>query len=146
MKPRACWPILAKKAHEQVEETQQQLAAARQHLERLQANRQRLQDMYESYRLKAKEKMQQVQVIAEAANDRQFMAHLLQLIERVDADLAQASIGVEQARQAMLLAEQERMKMDTMVEKDRQAVQTFERKREQKQMDALGITLYNLRT
>jgi len=146
MKPRVCWPILAKKAHEKVEEAQQQLAAARQHLERLQANRQRLQDMYESYRLKAKEKMQQVQVIAEAANDRQFMAHLLQLIERVDADLAQASIGVEQARQAMLLAEQERMKMDTMVEKDQQAVRTFERKREQKQMDALGITLYNLRT
>ncbi len=146
MEPRACWPVLAKKAQEKVEEKQQHLAAARQHLERLQANRQRLQDMYESYRLKAKEKMQQIQVIAEAANDRQFMAHLLQLIERVDADLNQATIAVEQSRQAMLLAEQERMKMDTMVEKDQQAVRTFQRKREQKQMDALGITLFNLKT
>jgi flagellar biosynthesis chaperone FliJ len=37
------------------------------------------------------------------------------------------------------------MKMETMQEKDEQAVKTWERKRDQKEMDALGLTLYNLK-
>jgi flagellar biosynthesis chaperone FliJ len=35
--------------------------------------------------------------------------------------------------------------METMQEKDAEAVKTWERKRDQKEMDALGLTLYNLK-
>ena len=44
-----------------------------------------------------------------------------------------------------LQASHQRMKMETMQEKDLQAVQAWQRKQEQKQMDALGVTLYNLK-
>jgi len=45
----------------------------------------------------------------------------------------------------LLQATHQRMKMETMQDKDLQAVQTWERKRDQKEMDSLGLTLYNLR-
>jgi flagellar biosynthesis chaperone FliJ len=37
------------------------------------------------------------------------------------------------------------MKMETMQEKDLHAVQQWERQRDQKDMDSLGLTLYNLK-
>jgi flagellar biosynthesis chaperone FliJ len=42
-------------------------------------------------------------------------------------------------------ATHQRMKMETMQEKDAQSVKTWERKRDQKEMDALGLTLFNLK-
>jgi len=35
--------------------------------------------------------------------------------------------------------------MESMQEKDLEAVQQWQRKREQKEMDSLGLTLYNLK-
>jgi flagellar biosynthesis chaperone FliJ len=46
----------------------------------------------------------------------------------------------------MMQATHQRMKMETMQEKDEQAVKTWERKRDQKEMDTLGLTLFNLKS
>jgi flagellar biosynthesis chaperone FliJ len=64
----------------------------------------------------------------------------------VDEDLRVALRELEQAKSVLLQATHQRMKMETMQEKDLHAVQTWERKRDQKEMDTLGLTLYNLKT
>jgi flagellar biosynthesis chaperone FliJ len=46
---------------------------------------------------------------------------------------------------ASLQATHQRMKMETMQDKDLDVVQQWQRKREQKEMDTLGLTLYNLK-
>ena len=53
---------------------------------------------------------------------------------------------LEQAKTVLIQATHQRMKMETMQDKDLQAVQTWQNKRDQKEMDTLGLTLYNLKT
>jgi flagellar biosynthesis chaperone FliJ len=73
------------------------------------------------------------------------MQQLQALIARVNMDLNEAQHAVEVQRLALKAAEQKRIQMDTLVEQDLKAVSDFHRKREQKEMDAAGITLYNLK-
>jgi flagellar export protein FliJ len=83
--------------------------------------------------------------MSQTVNSRQFLLQLQSLVNRVDDDLRNALRELEQAKTVLLQATHQRMKMETMQEKDLQAVQTWERKRDQKEMDSLGLTLYNLK-
>ena len=83
--------------------------------------------------------------MSQTTNSRQFLLQLQSLVDRVQVDLQQALRELEQAKAVLLQATHQRMKMETMQEKDLQAVQTWERKRDQKEMDSLGLTLYNLK-
>ena len=51
-----------------------------------------------------------------------------------------------QAREVQRLAEHQRVKMSALVEQDLSRVKAFERKKDQREMDTLGITLFNLKT
>jgi flagellar export protein FliJ len=83
--------------------------------------------------------------MAQTANTRQFILQLQDLIARVEADKLQAQAAYDQSKLSLMRATHQRMKMETMQEKDAEAVKTWERKRDQKEMDALGLTLYNLK-
>ena len=107
--------------------------------------RSRMNDLLEDYKQKTLAAQAQVQTMSQATNSRQFLLQLLSLVSRVDQDLQMALRELEQAKAVSLQASHQRMKMETMQEKDLQAVQAWQRKQEQKQMDALGVTLYNLK-
>ena len=146
MKPRECWGVLATKAEDLVALNQQRVKAARESLEKLQASKDRLLVMSEEYSQKIREKESTTQSLTESNNARQFVLQLLQLSERLDKDITQAQAQVDLALQALRKAEQERLKMQTLVEQDLLAVQAYHRKQEQKQMDALGLTLFNTKS
>jgi flagellar biosynthesis chaperone FliJ len=46
----------------------------------------------------------------------------------------------------LLKAEQHLMRMQSLVERDLEAIRKHNRVQDQKQMDALGLTLFNLRS
>ena len=146
MKPRECWGVLATKAEDLVALNQQRVKAARESLEKLQASKDRLLVMSEEYSQKIREKESTTQSLTESNNARQFVLQLLQLSERLDKDITQAQAQVDLALQALRKAEQERLKMQTLVEQDLLVVQAYHRKQEQKQMDALGLTLFNTKS
>jgi flagellar export protein FliJ len=137
--------VLAKKAKDDEELAQQAQTQARQRVEQLQASRQRMDDLLNDYKRRALENQTKLQSMADATNNRQFMLQLQELVNRVDKDLMAALAAFERAKQALLQATHQRMKMETMQDKDLQAVQQWQRKREQKEMDTLGLTLYNLK-
>jgi flagellar export protein FliJ len=83
--------------------------------------------------------------MSETLNFRGFMQQLQGLVTRVDVDIMDAKHAVEVARNALKAAEKKRIQMDTLVEQDLKAVRDFHRKREQKEMDAAGVMLYNLK-
>ena len=114
-----------------------------QSLDKLESSKLRLQTMISEYSEKAKEKEQELHSVSESHNARQFILQLLQLIERVNADIGQAKANLALADKAVQQAQQEKLKMRTLEEQDLQAVKTYQRKQEQKQMDALGLTLFN---
>ena len=143
MKPRSCWSVLTKKAKDEEEVAQTACARARNKVLELQQSRQRMNDLLEDYKQRALAAQSQLQTMAQATNSRQFLLQLQNLVDRVDTDLKVALRELEQAKAVLLQATHQRMKMETMQEKDLHAVQQWERQRDQKDMDSLGLTLYN---
>jgi flagellar export protein FliJ len=146
MKPRECWTVLANKAQDKVSEAQNRLLKAQDVLDKLLASRERIYVMVREYKLKAQTLEQNVHSVSQSMNARQFISQLLQLSERLELDIAQANVNVEKARQALKVFELERLKMQSLVEQDLNAVKIYNRKEEQKQMDALGLTLFNVKS
>lgn len=145
MKPRAAWPVLAKKAKEKCDEALVALKQARERVAHLEQSRTRMALLYEDYVIRCKEAEQRTHTMSEALNFRGFMQQLQALISRVNLDLNDAQHTVEVKRLALKAAEQKRVQMETLLEQDLKAVRDHQRKREQKEMDAVGVTLYNLK-
>ena len=145
MKPRSCWSVLAKKAKDEEETAQTAAGRARNKVLELQQSRQRMSMLLQDYKQRALESQARLQSMSQTTNSRQFLLQLQNLVNRVDEDLRVGLRELEQAKTVLLQATHQRMKMETMQEKDLQAVQTWERKRDQKEMDSLGLTLYNLK-
>ncbi|MEY4726484.1 MAG: hypothetical protein RLZ36_1111 [Pseudomonadota bacterium] len=145
MKPRAAWPVLAKKAKEKCDEALAELKKARDRVAHLEQSRARMQTLYADYVARSKEAESRSHSMAQTLNFRGFMQQLQGLIARVNLDMNEAQHAVEVKRLALKAAEQKRIQMDTLVEQDLKAVREYHRKREQKEMDAAGVTLYNLK-
>jgi flagellar export protein FliJ len=145
MKPRAAWPVLAKEAKEKCDEAFAELKKARDRVAHLEQSRERMQLLYADYVARSKEAESRPHSMSETLNFRGFMQQLQSLVSRVEVDLMEAQHAVEVKRIALKAAEQKRIQMETLVEQDLKAVRDFHRKREQKEMDAAGVTLYNLK-
>jgi flagellar biosynthesis chaperone FliJ len=146
MKPRECWTVLANKAQEKVSEAQNKAQKLQETLDKLFASRNRIQVMVEEYTEKSQNLEREMHSVAQSMNSRQFIAQLLQLIQRLDLDIEQAKINLKNARESVKILELERLKMQSLVEQDLKAVNTYLRKEEQKQMDAIGLTLFNVKS
>ena len=145
MKPRAAWPVLAKKAKENCDEAQSAYLKAKERVAQLEKSRQRMTTLYDDYVVRCKEAEKRPHSMSETLNFRGFMQQLQGLVSRVDVDIMEAKHAVEVARIKLKAAEQKRIQMDTLVEQDLKAVREYHRKREQKEMDAAGVMLYNLK-
>ena len=145
MKPRAAGPVLAKKAKEKCDIAQLDVNKARDRISHLAQSRERMQILYADYVERSREAEKRPHSMAETLNFRGFMQQLQALIARVNLDLNDAKHAYEVARLALKAAEQKRIQMETLVEQDLKAVREYHRKREQKEMDAAGVTLYNLK-
>jgi flagellar export protein FliJ len=81
--------------------------------------------------------------MTDAMNQRQFMSQLLNLRERVRNDIERSETHVTTLAHHKVLAETERLKMQTLTENDRLAVAKFVEKREQSRMDEMGVMQFN---
>lgn len=145
MKPRAAWPVLAKKAKEKCDEAHAEVSKARQRVVHLQQSRERMAMLYEDYVRRSQEAEKKLHSMAETLNSRGFMQQLQALIARVDEDLLKAQQSLAQTQLALRAAEHKRIQMETLLEQDLKAVRDHARKREQREMDAAGVMLYNLK-
>jgi flagellar export protein FliJ len=146
MKPRAAWPILAKKAKEKCEEAQAEVVKSRERVTHLEQSRERMEMLYLDYVHRSKEAEKKLHSMAETLNYRGFMQQVKALVIRVDADLAKANQDLDGKKMMLLAAEKKRIQMETLMEEDLKQVRAFHQKREQREMDAAGVTLYNLKS
>jgi flagellar export protein FliJ len=142
---RPCWSVLANKAEEKISSLQVEMAQARQRLESLDSSRQRVQAMYDDYRLKLNDPQGASQGMREALNQRQFMAQLLTLMQRVSTDIQHTQNLLDSYKERLLEVERERIKMQTLADHNALAVQKSLNRKEQKQMDSLGVMQFNLK-
>ena len=146
MKARAAWPLLAQKAEDAVNATMVELVASRKRIEHLQVSRARMQNLYEDYKRRAMQAQEKLHTMVETTSYRHYMLQLQGLVRRVDEDLQLAFQDQQQIKTKLLKAEQHLMRMQSLVERDLEAIRKHNRVQDQKQMDALGLTLFNLRS
>lgn len=141
--PRSCWPVLLNKAQEEVNRIQAELQLLRQRAQGLQDTRSRLLKLYADYQ-KPSQSGSTSAGMQETMNRRQFAAQLLTLVDRVEQDIAHIERAQAGVRQRLALAEKERLKMQALLEQDQLKVRQSAVKREQRQMDELGVMQFNL--
>jgi flagellar export protein FliJ len=101
--------------------------------------------MYDDYRLKLNDPQGASQGMREAMNQRQFMAQLLTLMQRVSTDIQHTQNLLDSYKERLLEVERERIKMQTLADHNALAVQKSLNRKEQKQMDSLGVMQFNLK-
>jgi len=146
MKARAAWPLLAQKAEDAVNAILVELVASRKRIEHLQNNRVRMLNIYEDYKQRAALAQEKLHTMSQTTSYRHYMLQLQELVQRVDHDLQLAFHDQQQIKRKLLKAEQHLMRMQSLVERDLEAIRKHNRVQDQKQMDALGLTLFNLRS
>ena len=142
---RPCWTVLTKKAEDKIALIQNELVQARTRLESLRTSEQRVQKMYDEYRDGLNRADGQSLGMRETMNQRQFMSQLLTLMQRVKTDIIYTENAIIGIKERLMLAERERIKMQTLADQNAQAVQREENKKDQRRMDALGVMQFNLK-
>jgi flagellar export protein FliJ len=77
-------------------------------------------------------------------NLRQFMQQITALIDKVALDMSNTRHALRQTRQRLADAQEEKLKMQSLVEHDLHRQRTAEKLREQKQMDELAVRQFNI--
>ena len=114
MKVRACWSALENKAERKIALLRDETTRAQALRQSLLSSQAKLEEMYKEYHEK-NAALRDTKGMTETLNQRQFM----------------------------VLAETERLKMQTLTENDRLAVEKFVEKREQSRMDEMGVMQFN---
>lgn len=143
--PRACWPVLVRKAESSVDTCRSRLGQADAAHARLEATAQRLQKMMDEYRLRHAQAQQQGTLMRDTLDQRQFISQLQQLATKVAGDLAQASEQCRIERVALIAAEQERVKMQKLLEQQNSVWRAAQAQAEQRRNDEQAILRFQWR-
>lgn len=141
--PRSCWSVLLNKAQDEVSRIQGQLQQLRERLQSLQASRERLHQLHQDY-LRPPKAGEVSAGMLETLNRRQFADQLLVLIDRVEQDKAQVESAIAQVRVQLVTAERERLKMQSLMDKELRQFKLSTQVREQRQLDEMGTLRFNL--
>ena len=142
MKVRACWSALENKAERKIALLRDETTRAQALRQSLLGSQVKLEEMYKEYHEK-NAALSDTKGMTETMNQRQFMSQLLNLRERVRGDLQRSEVHLANLGTHMVVAETERLKMQTLTENDRLAVEKFVQKREQSRMDEMGVMQFN---
>ena len=145
MKPRAAWPILAKKAKEKCDQAMAALVKGREKIKSLEQSRGRMEALYADYLARSIETEKISLSMQETVNFRGFLQQIQTLIKRVDIDLQHAKFELDVLKGNLLAAEKKRIQMETLQEQDERRIRDATAKREQREMDAAGVMLFNMR-
>jgi flagellar export protein FliJ len=145
MKPRAAWPFLAKKAKEKCDQAMVALVKGREKIKTLEQSRGRMETLYADYLARSIEAEKNALSMQETVNFRGFLQQIRTLIKRVDVDLQHATFELDILKGNLLVAEKKRIQMETLQEQDLRRIRDAAAKREQREMDAAGVMLFNMK-
>ena len=140
---RACWRVLADQAQEKVARIQAEANQIRAHIDTLELSHERVVEMYNDY-INPASGLQVMQGMQEMQDARQFANQMLELMQRIRHDMAKSEKMLGEVQSRRVKAEQERLKMEALLEQDQRAVNLYHQKKEQALMDATGLMQFNL--
>jgi len=104
-----------------------------------------METLHADYVTRSLEAEKNLMTMSEAMNFRGFLQQIRTLISRVEIDLNHAKQELEIKKNALQVAEKKRIQMETLQELDLKRVHNAQRKREQLDMDAAGVMLFNMK-
>jgi flagellar export protein FliJ len=139
------WSLLTYKAQQKVNALQESLGAAQQQLEQFKASEQRLSAMLVEYQAQYANDVAQSHLVADALNQRQFMAQLTQLVGHAKQKVSAAHAQMAQIRKTLLAAQLELSKCEKLEAHAREQERVQDKRREQRAMDDLAIIRHQWR-
>jgi flagellar export protein FliJ len=140
-----CWTVLAGRAKTATNDAHAIVVAARTRVTQLQGSLDHLEKLRLDYVARYQAAQKEAHMIGDNLAYRQFLDHLQTLNERVMSQMSAAQQELARVKKAWAAAQLEQVKMEAMVERDLRNELQEKNKREQKESDAAGITLFNLR-
>jgi flagellar export protein FliJ len=139
------WSVLADKATRATRDAHAVVLEARQKVDKLAGSIAHVDRLRDDYVARFNAAQKEAHQIADNVAYRQFLDHLRGLRVKVQTQLSNAELQLAEARALFVQAQREQAKMEAMVERDARNVAQAKAKYEQKQIDAAGITQFNLR-
>jgi flagellar export protein FliJ len=146
MKPRNCWPILLQKAQAEVSLARDRSLAAKKQLEEVQSNHVRIKNMIAEYTERQTDAEQQRHSVRDSLNSRAFLSQLQVIASRLSAEENAAAKALNETQKALIAAELEASKMQTLLDHDLAQVQQANDRREQKVLDEHTLIRHQWRT
>lgn len=139
------WNILAERAQNSTREAHARVVEARERVEKLEGSEAHIDKLRADYVERYNATQKEAHKISDNIAYRQFLEHLRGLRLRVEAQTSVARTQLNEARAALLLARREQAKMEAMVEREERNAERLAAQKEQRELDAAGIRLFNLR-
>jgi flagellar export protein FliJ len=140
-----CWNLLAERAQHATREAHGRVAEARARVEKLEGSEAHIDKLRADYVERYNVTQKEAHKISDNIAYRQFLEHLRGLRLRVETQTAAARVQLNEAKAALLIAQREKAKMDAMVEREERNARRLASQKEQRELDAAGIRLFNLR-
>jgi flagellar export protein FliJ len=141
----SCWNLLAERAKHATREAHLRVTEARARLENLEGSEAHIDRLRADYVELYNATQKEAHKISDNIAYRQFLEHLRGLRLRVESQTSAARIQLNEAKTALLLAQREQAKMEAMVEREERNARRLAAQKEQRELDAAGIRLFNLR-
>lgn len=140
-----CWNILAERAQQATRDAHAQVAEARARVEKLENSEAHIDKLRADYVERYNATQKASHKISDNITYRQFLEHLRGLRLRVESQTAAARVQLNEAKAALVRAQREQAKMEAMVEREVRNAERLAAQKEQRELDAAGIRLFNLR-
>jgi len=140
-----CWTILADRASASARDAHVTVVSIKAKVTQLQANAAHIKRLHDDYVARFAISQKEAHMIGDNLAMRKFLDHLQGLAHRVAAQLSAANKELADAKKYWADTERERVKMESMVEREARNTAAAKVKREQRQSDETGIMLFNLR-
>ncbi len=140
-----CWNILAERAQHATREAHARVLEARARVEKIEGSEVHIDKLRADYVERYNATQKESHKISDDIAYRQFLEHLHGLRLRVESQTAAARVQLNEAKAALLFAQREQAKMEAMVEREERNAEQIAAKKEQRELDAAGIRLFNLR-
>ena len=139
------WSRLAKRAEAQASNALAEVADARRRLQKLAASEARLLELRADYVARLQKVESASHAMSQNMACRRYISHVENLLQKIVEAQAVVRENIARAREKHREAETERVKMQHLAENEAARVLRLRNTREQRQMDQLAISRFNLR-
>ena len=145
LQARPVWQNLANKAQDELELLQRESTKTRIQINLLRSSLVRLESMHAGYGQQLNALGTSSLGMSQAMTQRQFMSQLLTLMERVKVDIQHAQNQLEAFEERRALVERERLKMQSLADKNAEDLRRQASVKDQRRMDELAGLQFNRR-